>query len=272
MSEYHIDRIKMFLECPAKYDFFFNWNIPEDKKFTKNEISKMVLKELFDYYFERLHEGKKTELRQLKAKWLKVDDKYRRIVQKEETVRKLYGVREQKDQFLTKEKEKELETLYKFFSFIAKQNIVPIAVNQPYKYQIDRGGDNSPTFITGSFDLLQEFKIPKTDDANIEAIQFRASSRQALPFYVQTDLELSSISYAFEELFDKKADRLGYLELNQNKYTYTKRNNKDYDRMVEQINYAIDGIENEKFIPIESSKCLSCPFQELCLKRYDDDE
>lgn len=257
--EISIEELQTYLDCPAKYLFEHKYNLPKEKN-DRTEYNQAIHKTISYLYFSMLGE-RLPSAKQMKDKWASIwqEAKGQKGSLKDTLLQDRQPVmtdnrRVRGDKYVVDG----MELIHNFYHFNKDKFGIPIAVDQEFRVPI-----NGVT-ITGKFELVRESIDKSTSNRFIEIVDFKTGSKVTDNFLIQNDLRMTIMAYAFRNLFNGQEDRLVYNYLKTGEEVYTRRTEKEFDRMKATITAVAEGLQNERFYPRQSFMCKSCPFKDAC--------
>lgn len=254
--ELKLDQLHTYLQCPLKYQLKYEKGLEgeaADSMIYKDAVHKTISYFYFSLMGQRLPTGK-----QMKDKWANlwagnVTDDIGEFLLKERAATK----RSRPDKY-GKMNIQGFEMVHNFYHINKDDPGIPIAVDHEYRVPI--GGIT----LVGKFELIRE-KLDKTLGTRfIEIVDFKTGSDLVDPFLIKHDINLTVASYAFQNLFQSREDRLTYHYLKTGKEIHTSRDANEFARL-EKIVYGVaEGIARKHFFPNHNFMCKTCPVQSVC--------
>lgn len=260
--EITVDQILTYLECPMKYKMKYVYGIKEEKDL-KIEFRK-ALHQITFFYYTSLLNGNMPTMKIMKNKWShiwsaafdevgKVEDfllKPRRYSGKGMAIRS-----EAKEAKFNRDG---FEMIHNFYMNHTEKKFVPILINQDYRFSFD------DITVIGNFELIREILDIESGSRFIDIVDIKTSSSTMSSFLLENDLRSTMASYAFREVFKGKEDRICFHYMKNGEETFTRRSEKDFNRMKAIVKDVVKCIQQEVFYPRQTFLCSSCPFEKEC--------
>ena len=253
--ELSLDQIHTYLQCPTEYDFKYNKGIvAEDSDSVKY---RKALHKTISYMYFSMMGGWTPSQKQMKDKWATL---WKEVKEGELDIsehllkERTYNQRRAAD----KHSVQGYEMIHNFYHYNKENHGVPIAVDHEFRVPI------AGVTITGNFELIRETVDKSSPNRFIEIVDFKTGNQATDMFFVNNDLNLTVMSYAFRNLFQAKEDRLTYSYLKTGNQIYTSRTDKQFDRMKATIEGVAEGIANKRFYPRQTFMCGACVFKSAC--------
>lgn len=229
------EQLYSYINCPLKYNFEYNMKMASSIK-SEDEIYKRCLLLCIKSFYYSLLDGKFITPHELKIKW--------GSVWSNETI----GMDISKDY-----NKKALNTLIEFHNW-AKDNCgIPIDIDREYMINI---GDNK---LYGKVNIIRQ-KFDKT----IDIINFKTWENIPESFTIDTDMELTIDTIAFNAIYESTPDSESIYILKIGKEIMTRRVDDDIKRFTIIFNSVCKSIENEIYFPRWNYSCKKCEHQNRC--------
>lgn len=251
--ELTLDQIHTYLHCPLKYQIRHEQGVSGGiggTVFYKEAVHKAISY----FYFSLMGERMPTP-KQMKDKWAYLWAGS----QTEDTNDFLLKER----QYQAPNKHSKLNTqgfemIHNFYHMNKDDPGIPIAVDHEYRVPI------ANVMVVGNFELIREKLDKSLSTRFIEIVDFKTGNDAVDPFLIKHDMNLSIASYAFQNLFQSREDRLTYYYLKTGKEIYTQRDDSDFARLEKTVHGVAEGIAKKHFYPNHNFMCKSCPVKDVC--------
>ena len=243
-----LDQIDTYLSCPDEYMYAYDLNLKTNKVDGREKFDEAVHKTLYHYFYSLMDHKKLTEgemRRKFNELWFRPQDKL---------------------EFLFSNNDSDVQASLEAVSFFnvfhrleSRNPGVPLEINRDVNVMID------DHIVAVHIDLVREITLK--GKSVVQLIDFKTNRRMPDQFFLDDDLHMTLMSYAYRTINHKKEDQLIYYMLKNGQQLPANRGETNYQRMKRLVNMVADGIENKRFYPRVSYKCKTCPFQEIC-KRW----
>jgi DNA helicase-2/ATP-dependent DNA helicase PcrA len=248
---YSVSQINTYLQCPKKYLYQYIYKIPTKPKhyFDFGTTIHAVLENIIDDIKED------SELDLIYSKAVKLLN--------EIWISKGYENEEQEKEYF----EKGLITIKNFI--IAQQKLLKLNKNRK---TIEKEKDfliklNNKK-IYGIID-----RIDKIDENNYEVLDYKTSNTMEKLENLQNNIQLFVYALALKELYGKYPKKIGLWYVIHNKIKLISFNEKNLEKLKNDILKAINEIETANFKPKPSKfNCTYCDFSEICKNAYKEDK
>lgn len=261
-TELTIQQIYDYMNCPYRYKLKYIDKI-EGKESKKTMYSKAIHKSIYFYYYTLMN-NRRPSGNEMKNKWSNMWKEAKeggidvtKFLLEERPPIGVTGerYRDRADKYSIQG----YEAIHLFQTKIKDENIIPIAVDYPYRVIIE----GIP--LVGNFEVVQE-KVEESGKRFMEIIDFKTSTSAPSNFDLHHDLSITASSYAFRTLFKKEEDRNSFYYAKTGTHYYTKRNELEYERLKKVVYDVANQIAREQFYPRQSFMCNSCPLMDVCNK------
>ena len=260
-KEYTIKQILDYMECPLCYHLKYVKRLPPSKDALiddKNILYQECIQESIRYYYLEHQQGKPPTLKEMYNKfyslWMdKTGTRDRNTIFTRSIEDSGKHGREERSRYITKG----YETIQKFYGENAKKKQAVLAVNHPYTIQLDQSA------VVGEFDLIREVMNPKTKRREIEIVNFQTTTRKPDESILQTDLSLTGMAFAFEQMFQTTPDRFIVDFINRKEQVELHHYATDYKRMFSIIQGFILSVDNPPY-PRPGAHRVHSPYKLYC--------
>lgn len=154
-------------------------------------------------------------------------------------------------------KDKGARTIVSFHKLMKDTIQCPICVFKTYISNING------ISVSGSFDYIREVTID--DNTEIQLIKFNniASSKTA-QISIYENIELTSMIYAFENIFNCDIYSTLYIDIPSNRIYHIQKTQNDIEIFKNTIINVYNSIKNNIYLYSPDNKCLKCPFKKQC--------
>lgn len=219
-----------YIKCPNYFYFKYISKIPVNQNPTYHELVQRVI----DAYMSKLMDGKVMTSRQFKKMWDDLVEEYPTVIT-EKKILDGFGMINQIDRY-------------------CRQNQVIIAdINSPYQINF------KPNII-----LSGKIGTIRYNKTSLELFVTETSQKLPDDFLLNMSLRLTLQAYAIEKTTDCKIDGIHIYHIKSGKELYTRRSQRDYERLERVIKDIGFSIRNELFYPREDYTCPQCKFKNYC--------
>lgn len=129
----------------------------------------------------------------------------------------------------------------------------PILIDHEYRIPF---GDDA---VTGKIDLVRVINDKP------ELIILDTRKQQAVPFEIETNMEVTLQAYAFTKMFDTIPDIYYYI-IKKNEFVKTTRSKTDVERAIKIAQNIMKSVKLNIYYPRQTTFCQGCRMQDLCSK------
>lgn len=232
--------------CPMLYKHLYVDNILRKNITLDNEYNDAIKKSIYGYLIASLDGN--PNFSHIKSSWGRI------WIKDKKTIEYLYSNPSSWRDTHNEKRKLGISCLKSFYDFYNDKPFYPVFMNKEYSINI------GSVKLIGTFDVVLEY------NDKIYILCFKTSDKNFNSININKDLEITAMSYAFKKLFGTKENEIIIFNTNKGNYTYTKRNNKDYELFEESILNIYKSIYNNIFYISPNQKCNKCSCKNICMK------
>jgi hypothetical protein len=248
-----INEVTDFSFCPSYYEF---------KNSNKNEINlrtlydKALHKTIYSYLLALQENRLENTLEFLKYKWGKEWINYKNIKEL------LITISSYEHDTYEKKRKKGIDAIFKFNDIMLKERQFPIIIGHKYQVEI------LPNIVlTGTLEYVRELTL----DNGQKVIQVVKFSPEPNRFYTNMaklySLDLISMSYAFNEIFNVDYFQSVFVDIESKKVTTNVYNKSNYDLLKKTVKSTVMCLQNGIKCVSPDYRCYCCEYRTHCLNK-----
>ena len=258
-KELHVSKsqIRTFLMCPQKYCYQYVLGKEWESKPVALAFGSAIHGAVADFYISLANGGKPLSVKDIQESFMNAWT----LASKGDTPLDYNG-----------KSENDLLDLGKRMLEVFTEEIKPRtieAIELPFSVPIydPSTGEELPVKLVGAFDLIES-----DEDGNRSIIELKTAARKWSDGQVETELDPSVYSYAFQEMGYStngsetlvRFDVLTKTKSPSLETYFTTRDETDQRKMLSLFSKVLKAIEKEAFYPNTGWQCNGCPFQKQC--------
>ena len=241
-----IEEVITYSYCPMLYKYIYI-----DKKVDK----KTTIQREFEYSFKKTVFGflascadNDTTFNSIKIIWGRI------WIKKKKTIEYIYSDPKSWRNTHNEFRKTGISTLKSFYDYFVLTSMFPILFNK--KYNVNVGNIT----LTGRFDVICEI------DKQIKILSIKANSKKADYLVISKDMNVTAMSYAFNEIFNIKEDCILIFNSQKGNVTETTRDEKEYTQLKNTVTSVYKCIHNNIFYMCVDDRCNHCSCKKICSK------